>query len=326
MLFSSHELILVFLQLALAGYFALRLFASKSAVLFWLIGASLIFYAVQEGPVLADQSEASSGNENTIVSPMLDAITQNTPGYSEGYPVGVPNTFSWCSGSYKPPGSSKPPSNFTAVTGWGQVYQKAGAPAYSNPNAAVEVANAKTYVHLKSTGQWVLVQDQATDNIAGGHFVSDFSGNAAIDMKVNTLSDGSTALDAPPTGYNDHFWPSSRGTFAAGTVDAVYVQMDMRVNDPNLQLIANIGADWWRNDSAGYVDGFNNNPGAGMSNWVELSTQWSTLRFYSWSTSQLRAAPPPPLADSTLETKPTITRRRANTSSPCLSRPHERLP
>jgi hypothetical protein len=48
-----------------------------------------------------------------------------------------------------------------------------------------------------------------------------------------------------------------------------------------------------------------------MSNWVELSTQWSTLRFYSWSTAQLRADPPPPLADSLLETKPTSTRRRA---------------
>jgi hypothetical protein len=326
MLFSSHELILVFLLLGLAGYFALRLFARKSAVLFWLIGASSIFYVVQDGPVLANQSEASPGSESMIMSPMLDAITQNTPGYSEGYPVGVPKTYAWCSGSYKPPGSSKPPSDFTAVTGWGQVYQKAGAPAYSNPNAAVEVANAKTYVHVQSTGQWVLVQDQATDPIAGGHFVSDFSGNAAIDMNVNALSNGSAAFDTPPTGYNDHFWPSSRGTFAAGTVDAAYVQMDMRVNDPNLQLVANIGADWWRNDSAGYVDGFDNNPGAGMSNWVGLSTQWSTLRFYSWSTSQLRAAPPPPLAASSLEAESAFTRRRANTSSPCLSRPHVRLP
>jgi hypothetical protein len=179
MLFSSHELILVFLQLALAGYFAMRPFASKSAVLFWLIGASLTFYAVPEGPVLANQSEASSGNENTTISPMLDAIA-------------------WCSGSYKPNGSSKPPSDFTAVTGWGQVYQRAGAPAYSNPNAAVEVANAKAYVHLKSTGGLVLVQDQAADDITGSHFVSDFSRNAAIDMKVNALSDGRAALDTPP--------------------------------------------------------------------------------------------------------------------------------
>jgi hypothetical protein len=72
-----------------------------------------------------------------------------------------------------------PPAEFTAVTGWGQVYEKAGAPADSNPNATVEVANANTYVHIHATGEWVLAQDQATNPINGGHFVADFSGIAA---------------------------------------------------------------------------------------------------------------------------------------------------
>jgi alginate O-acetyltransferase complex protein AlgI len=46
MLFSSHEFIFIFLPLALAGYFGLRLFAGKTVTLFWLICASLTFYAV----------------------------------------------------------------------------------------------------------------------------------------------------------------------------------------------------------------------------------------------------------------------------------------
>lgn len=62
-----------------------------------------------------------------------------------------------------------------------------------------------------------------------------------------------------------------------------------------------------------------------MSNWIELSTQWSTLRFYSGSSSQLQAFPPP-LAASTLETTPTIIRRRANNPAPCLSRPQDPRP
>ncbi len=45
MLFSSYEFILIFLPLAVAGYFGLRLVASKSVTLLWLIGASLTFYA-----------------------------------------------------------------------------------------------------------------------------------------------------------------------------------------------------------------------------------------------------------------------------------------
>ena len=46
MLFSSYAFIFVFLPLALAGYFGLRRFASKTITLLWLIGASLTFYAV----------------------------------------------------------------------------------------------------------------------------------------------------------------------------------------------------------------------------------------------------------------------------------------
>jgi hypothetical protein len=231
-----------------------------------------------------------------MTASLSDIVAQNTAGNSAGNPVGVPSSYSWYDGLDKV--SDAPPSDFTAVTGWGQVYQKAGAPAYSNPNASVEIANATTYVHLKSTGQWVVAQDQATDPISGAHFVADFSGNAAIPMNMSPGSNGSTAIDTPPAGYNDHFWPDARGTYAAGDVDGVYVQMDMRVTDPNLQLIANVGADWWRDSSAGYVDGFSNNPAAGMSNWVQLSTQWSTLGFYSSSTAQFEGNLPPSLVGS----------------------------
>src|ERR1700704_3139872 len=95
-----------------------------------------------------------------------DVIRQNTIGNSDGVPVGVPSSWDWYNGTNKPAGGySAPPSGFTAVNGWAQVYQEAGAPAYTNPNAKVEVANAKTYVHLKTTGEWVLVQEQAKTGI-----------------------------------------------------------------------------------------------------------------------------------------------------------------
>jgi hypothetical protein len=262
--------------------------------------------------------------EIKTITPMADAIIQNTLGQSEGYAFGMPEGYAWCAGSYKPAGSSTPPSDFIAVTGKGQIYPEAGAwgaPAYSSPNGSITIANAKTYIHLSTTREWALVQNQATDEIAGGHFFADFSPSPAKQMRVEAQPDGSVVIGAPPAGYNDHFWPIKRGTYAAGSVDGVYVQMEMRTNDPDMKLVASIGADWWRDAVAGVVQGFDNTSGAGMSNWVKLSTQWSTLRFYSWSTAQLRADPPPPLAGSLLETKPTITRRPANTSSPCLSAP-----
>src|SRR6202048_1894538 len=237
-----------------------------------------------------------------------DAIRQNTLGQSEGFPAGVPTSYNWYQGwSDDGLGLKTPPADFTAVTGWGAGYRKAGAPADSNPNATVEVANGKTYAHMKATGQWVLVQDQATHPMAGGHFVTDFAGNAAIPMKGRAGSDGSAVFDAPPSGYNDHFWPSARGTYAPGAVDGVYVQMDMRVTDPNSNLIASVGADWWRDASAPYLQDHSNNPGIGSSNWEKLSTQWRTLGYYSVSTTQFQADPPPPLLGSTIQTRPTIT-------------------
>lgn len=258
---------------------------------------------------------AKPSREIAMVPPMLDAITQNTPGYSQAYPAGVPASYSWCNGVQK--GSVAPPAEFSAVTGWGQIYQQAGAPASSNPNATVHIANARTYVHLKAVGQWVLVQNQATDRITGAHFVADFSGNRSIPMTVTVSADGSADVGLPPAGYNAHFWVPTRGTYDPGTVDGVYVQMDMRVDDPEAKLVANVGADWWRDSTAEYVNGFKNNPGAGMSNWVALSTRWSTFYFYSVSTARLEVEPPPPLAASAAEAVQAPAPRPPSPFSPC---------
>ena len=46
MLFNSYEFILVFMPIALAGYFGLRAFAGKSVTLLWLTAVSLAFYSV----------------------------------------------------------------------------------------------------------------------------------------------------------------------------------------------------------------------------------------------------------------------------------------
>jgi len=54
--------------------------------------------------------------------------------------------------------------------------------------------------------------------------------------RLNAQPDRSVVIGAPPVGYNDHFWPTKRGTYAAGSVNGVYVQMDIRTNDPNMSF------------------------------------------------------------------------------------------
>ncbi|MDI3561843.1 hypothetical protein [Bradyrhizobium sp. Arg816] len=230
-------------------------------------------------------------------------IKQNTPGNSEGFPAGVPPSYNWYQG-WNDGGLWSPPKDFTAVEGWGQVYPKVGEAPYSNPGATVEVANAKTYVRIKHAGEWTLVQDQANTQLTGGHFVPDFVGNVAIPMKATPLAGATIAFDAPPAGYNNHFWYKARGTYPAGAVDAVYIQMEMRVTDPNLRLVAMVGADWWRDARAPYLDDHSNNPGVGGTNWIELSTQWKVIGFYSMSADDFFASPAPPLRGLARETPP----------------------
>src|SRR5262249_38810045 len=112
-------------------------------------------------------------------------------------------------------------------------------------------------------------------------------------------------FDVPSAGYNDHFWYSSRGTYAAGTVDGVYVQMDMKATDPNANLVASVGADWWRDASAPFLQDHSNNPGIGSSHWVKPSTQWQNVVFSSMRPANLEANPPPPLLGSA-QSSPTV--------------------
>jgi hypothetical protein len=81
--------------------------------------------------------------------------------------------------------------------------------------------------------------------------------------------------------------------------------MDMRVTDPNVNLVGQIGADWWRSSTAPFVQGFSNNPTAGTANWVDLSTEWKTLAFTS-SNAVFQADPPPGLVGGPIPQPPTI--------------------
>jgi len=243
-------------------------------------------------------------------------VKQNTIGQSEGFPVGVPKSYNWFKG-WNNDGKKIPPPHFTAVEGWGQVYHRIGAAPYSNTEARVEVANAKTFVRSKAGG-WTLVQDQTKTQLVGGHFVPSFQNNTGYPMTMVSEDGGRVSFSPPTADYNDHFWFGARGTYTAGSIDAVYVQMDIRVTDAGLNLIASVGADWWRDTRAPYLHDHSNNPGAGSSNWVKLSTEWSTLGFYSSQAVKLHADPPPPLAASARETPAIVSSNATLVTTPSI--------
>lgn len=226
-----------------------------------------------------------------------DVILQNKQVDTGLYPYGVPSNYSWYTvgGNGTRRGFYDAPLGFTSLTGWCVVYPKVGA---SNPPAGVKVfvSDFRVFVHLKSGG-WVKVQDQATSGIGGGYFQAAISpanlgaGGATITNNV----DGSKSISAPQQGVMTHFWPGSRASFTANTVNGVFVLMTMKVDKPNANLITQVAADWWLSPSAPFLSSFANNPGVGGTDWAELTTEYKTFCFCHLSSSEILSDPPPPL-------------------------------
>ena len=226
---------------------------------------------------------------------LTDAIAQNTRAKNQAHPAGVPKTWNWYNGKSGTSFAAPAPTGFSAVTGWGIIYPEAEQP---QPRLATDVIIGRfaTYLH-RIVGGWIEVQNQSGDSLVAGHFAADFLNNASSPLPVEKLTDDSVKIGGPGLGYNDHFWLSTRGEFEPGTVDGVFVTVKLKATQPDVNLIAAVGADWWRNSSAEFKAGFSNNPGIGQSNFIRLTANWQTLYYYSISTPQLEHDVPP-LSDS----------------------------
>jgi hypothetical protein len=249
--FSSYEVIFVFLPMALVPFASevVRVQGgpgdapppSRVRLARLVRRGRLLALALFPGAV-ANHPDEASNSEITTRSSLLNAIIQNTPVHSEGYPVGVPRAYAWCSGCSKSENDGPPP-DFTAVVGWGQVYPEVGATRPDQDQiATIEIANAKTFVRLRQSREWVLVQDQATVSVAGAYFVSDFSPNQAS-IRWNRNRNRTTVSRSTRR---------RRVTMrTSGLAHAACIQpeasimcmlVDMRISDANTKLVANIGA------------------------------------------------------------------------------------
>jgi hypothetical protein len=74
--------------------------------------------------------------------------------------------------------------------------------------------------------------------------------------------------------------------------------MDISTNDPNMKLVANVGADWWRAATAAYVHGSPTIQAPVCAIGSSSRRECRTLGFYCVSTTQFQADLPPPLLGS----------------------------
>lgn len=225
-----------------------------------------------------------------------DIIKQNTKDTYEALAVGVPASWDWYHGWMKT--GYAPAAGITAVTGWLACYPELNA-AQPNYNARVETRNFRTWVRLKATKKWVEVQ-AADAKINGGLWGAAMTGGQGL--TATRPSTGIQSVPCPQPGLPImHWWPEARGTYGSGTVDASYTQAEIRVTDAAQKLVGHIGVDYWRDGAAPYVDPVGtNNPAAGISSFIRLTTTFRTVGFYTCSDAVFKESLPPPLAGATV--------------------------
>lgn len=231
----------------------------------------------------------------TGTTKLEDAVKQNTMGQSEGAPHGVPTSWDWYTGKTAP---NYCPADWTQITGWSQIYAMEGQPFVGG---TFTIANQQCWIRNKATGVWSKVQDQATNKVYGSSYPGDFNGSS-ISWTFTTNADGSQQAATCQNGRNVHWYHHDRANFATNTYDHCFVQLDVKVSAANMNWVVNAGADWYPNSatinkaaappSAVQQDVV---PGAGMGNWIKLTTGFRTSYLYTCTESELRANPPPPL-------------------------------
>jgi hypothetical protein len=294
-----------------AGHFAID---STGNITITSAGASGLVDGAYNLAVQATNGSGSGSGSATVFAthyPLVqwsdvvnDAGTSATRPYSATmnngiYPYAVPTSYSWYygGGGYLGDPTVLAPSGWSSMTAWHAVFCEAvsaGGDAKPSVECNVIIGRYSSWVHLTSGG-WVQMQSVPPLAVVTARMDGAQSGNNGFDLNPTQNPDGTYTEEAPPVaplpGWCNHGWPSSRGSFTAGTVDGCFSYFEMRVDQPNANKIAASGIDWWQSPSADYP----NNTGYSQSAWIRLTQNWRAITGCSVAVSVLRADPPPPL-------------------------------
>lgn len=221
------------------------------------------------------------------------AEQQNTLGFSEGLPKGLPSGFDWYNGYFL--WTSAAPAGMTAMTGYGHLWQAEGAIDATIPGL-IMVRNTRAYVRLTADKSWVQVQDQTL--LEGGHFIADYSTGATTALDLIDIGGGVWTMDGPALGWNNHWWPNPRGVYTADTVDGAFVIFEIRVTDPAAvdRIVAGAGIDWWLDADAEFLEDHSTNPAGVIADWVLVTTDWKPVCAYTAaSKADFELSLPPPV-------------------------------
>jgi hypothetical protein len=220
-------------------------------------------------------------------------------GSNEANPQGWP--VSWGEGPSIGLGNI-PPSNWTAATAWGVVYQ--AWQGNTATNTRVNLANVQLWFLSKSKGTWALVQN--TSQPDGAAYKEDFSGDISIPADVRTEPDGTISVTSGMGSYagdNFHFYPSNRGQINPNDVGGVVAIFEARLIVGNTTLpddrataayVAEVGADYWPCITCALPRSYNNvTPPVGGGRFKYVTDNWRSFAMTTMTLAQLTANSPP---------------------------------
>ncbi|MBW4653539.1 MAG: hypothetical protein KME20_10975 [Kaiparowitsia implicata GSE-PSE-MK54-09C] len=247
------------------------------------------------GADVADAQDAAVQSTSGLDPNPLQVLIDDATLPHDAKPAGVPDYYDWAQGPVTHYGST-PPSNFTAMTAWGQLYEAEGG--NSATNTRVQLDGIQTYVLSKATGQWTLLQDAA---IEGAAFQTDYANNTNKPAGLRDEGNGSISVMAGD-GYTFHFWPKAvRATINPTDIAGVFTKVDARLilDDPSqaddrhtAEYVLNMGGDYWLSPEAQW-DNFKSSGGIAMGRFKKVSADWQSFTMTTLTAEQLQDNPPP---------------------------------
>jgi len=213
----------------------------------------------------------------------------------EGYPHGVPESLDWYWGPRL--GRIICPPGWSAMTGWGQVYEWIqGNPA---ANTRVQLKDMETWYLSGTDFQWHLLQKD--EIVFGRAYLEDFSGNTNKEADLRYEADGGISVTAG-NGYNFHFWPSSArvnlpndnmvGWFVTVQARLILANPDGTDDRKEARYLINMGADWWSSVNAAWAD-YSTNTDIGISRFKFVTSEWNAFNLITVPYINVPENPPP---------------------------------
>lgn len=233
-----------------------------------------------------DQALAATGHVSISSSALLQLNTDMTLPH-QGIPLGVPTSYDWQ--AYPKIGAwNTPPSGYTAMTAWGQVFWNSGIPI---TESLLQLKGLQTLMCNSVTHTWSQIQ---TGGIAGAQFNADYSGNTSTPASTFTQSGNTYTIGFQQGPYAFQFWPiQGRASIPTTTSCGYVVLVQARALPINTStsiytgnFLIGLGGDYWVDTTSAW-NNYQTNTDIAIGRLKVIGLDWVTFGLSTASDADL---------------------------------------